>query len=549
MNLERVPITRNEAEKSTNSSRSTALQDLGTRMTSLQTAAKNLGSATLFSGRTATSGTTGTTWQPTVASGAALGTNTFAVSRLATAARREGAADIGSGLNPTNDVSGVTIATMSTAAAVTAGEFTVNGARVAIATTDSLADVFTAIATATGGDVTAAYNAGTDKITLTSGGASEIVLGAANDTSNFLQAIKLVNNGTATVSSAATLGTARTSGPLASAGLKTAITAVDGAGAGSFSLNGVSIAYNVNTDSLSAVLKRINASTAGVTASFDAASDRVVLTNKATGDLGLTLGESAGGLLGALGLSTGHTTVRGVNAEFTVNGGPTLVSTGNTLDATTHGITGLSVTVTSETTQAITVAADTGAMKEKINAFITTYNTVQSFIDEKTKITSSKGKVTAGVLAANREVQDWARQLRGSAFAAVAGLSGTIDRVDDLGFSFDRDGRMSIGDPTKLDAALSGVPADVEEFFLKSTTGFSALFDRQLKSMISAGDESQARLTRNNTSLDDQIAALERRIVQQRELLTSSFIKMEEAQARIQQQSSAIANAFSTKQG
>ena len=39
-------------------------------------------------------------------------------------------------------------------------------------------------------------------------------------------------------------------------------------------------------------------------------------------------------------------------------------------------------------------------------------------------------------------------------------------------------------------------------------------------------------------------AGLERRLEQQRELLTSGFIKMEEAQARIQQQGNALTNAF-----
>jgi flagellar hook-associated protein 2 len=73
-------------------------------------------------------------------------------------------------------------------------------------------------------------------------------------------------------------------------------------GNGSFAVNGVSIAYNVNTDSLSTILSRINASSAGVTAAFDSLNDRVVFTNKTTGDLGLNLSEAAGGLVDALGL-------------------------------------------------------------------------------------------------------------------------------------------------------------------------------------------------------------------------------------------------------
>ena len=59
----------------------------------------------------------------------------------------------------------------------------------------------------------------------------------------------------------------------------TLITAVNGSGDGSFKLNGVSIAYNVNTDTISSVLTRINDSSAGVTAAYDAVNDRFTLSN------------------------------------------------------------------------------------------------------------------------------------------------------------------------------------------------------------------------------------------------------------------------------
>ena len=55
MELERTPITRIEKEQATNTARATALKDLGTRLTTLQNAAKALKSATLFSSRTASS--------------------------------------------------------------------------------------------------------------------------------------------------------------------------------------------------------------------------------------------------------------------------------------------------------------------------------------------------------------------------------------------------------------------------------------------------------------------------------------------------------------
>jgi flagellar hook-associated protein 2 len=544
MEIEATPITRLQREQATNTQRSTALAGLETKLTALQASAKKIKDQSLFTGRTVTSATTSSTWKFSASAGTAAGTHTIAVSQLATKARRDGAVNITGGIAATSDVSGVTLATMRTASVITAGSFTINGARITVATTDSLQDIFDRIATATGDDVTASYDPVADKVTLESASDTPIVLGAANDTSNFLAVLKLTNNGGDTVSSYGTLGTARTGNPIASAGLSAAVTAVDADGAGSFTINGVTIEYNVNTDSLNTILKRINSSSAGVTASYDAVNDRVRLENSRTGDLGMTLSESAGGLLGALGLTSGYTTTAGKNAEFSIDGGPTLISSSNTLDAATLGIAGLSVTIDSESTQTLTIAADTAKMKSNIEEFIKAYNEVQTYIDEKTKITTVAGKVTTSVLSNNRDVQEWATQLRRLAFASVSGV-GTIDRLDDLGIDLAENGQMSIKDADKLTAALTDRGNDVEAFFTTATTGFAAKFDERLTKLIKSGDESQDRLTKTNANLDKQIADMQRRLEQQRALLTSSFIAMESAQSKIHQQSSALTNAFS----
>jgi len=545
MTLERAPINRLEQEQSSNTLKSNALRDLGTKISSLKTAAGTLKDQTLFSGRIASSSTTGSTWALSPSSGATAGKYQIAVSQLATSARREGALDITQGIAATNDVSGVTLATMRTAGTITAGTFSINGTKVTVATTDSLKDVFDAIALATGNDVTATYDPVADKVSLDSASNTPIVLGAANDTSNFLQTLKLTNNGTKNIASYGSLGAARTGTLLVDAGLKTPITGVDGDGAGTFSINGVSIDYNVNSDSLSSLMKRINASSAGVTASYDVVNDRMQLANSVTGDLGITVSEATGGILGALGLTGGYTTVAGKNAAFSVDGGPTLISASNTLDATAHGISGLNVTVDSVSTQTITVAADTAKMRSKIEGFISAYNAVGTFLDEKTKITSADGKVTPSVLTDNRDVQAWGRDLRNLAFQAVAGLTGTIKRIDDLGLDLDRNGQLSIKNSDKLDAALADHAGDVEAFFTSATTGFAAKFDTLLGNQAKLGTDAQARLTKTNSDIDRQIADLERRMTQQRELLTNSFIAMETAQSRIQQQSTALTNAFS----
>jgi flagellar hook-associated protein 2 len=543
MALERKPIDRLENEQSVNSSRASALTDLGVRLASLRSAVTGLKNVDVFSARTTSSSATTGAWAATSAAGGATGAFKLTVSQLATSTVRTGGSDIAGGLSATDDVSGVTLATMRTATGANGGFFTVNGAQVNITTADSLQDVFDKISTATGGEVTAAYSAATDRVTLTSTSGDPITLGASNDTANFLRLMKLTNNSTGSITSGSTLGVLKTTAKIASAGLRTAITNVDSAGAGSFSINGVSIAFNVNNDTVTSVIKRINASSAGVTAAYDALNDRFTLTNTRGGDTGLTVSESGAGFLAAVGLTSAASTTRGRDTIFSVDDGPAQTTSGTELDPSTHGIAGLSVNVTSTGTQTITVAADTASMRSKLDAFISAYNNVQTFIDDKTRITSANGKVTASVLSANREVQEWSRDLRQLAFSAVG--SGTISRLDDLGIGFNGlSGSLAVRDEEKLTAALRDRASDVESLFTTASTGFAAKFDTVLGRLATAADDQKTRLNKSNEGLDRQIADLERRLAQQKEKLTNSFVKMEEAQSKIQQQGTQINNAF-----
>ena len=557
MELNRAPIVRLQSEKTTNNSKVSALDNLGTRMSELQTATKALKVEGLFTGRTAASTTTGSTWSTSTSSGTATGAYTFNVTQLATTTKRSGAGDIGQGIAATNDVSGVTLASMSTASAVTAGDFTVNGARVTIALTDSLQEVFDKISTATGGAVTADYDSSTDKITLTSATpGSPITLGAANDTSNFLAVARLSNgSNTGVIESSTGLGATSQNTPLASSRLRNSITAVDGSGNGTFTVNGVSVAYNVNTDSLSTVLGRITNSAAGVSASYDAAADRVVLTNKTTGDTGLSVSEAAGGFLDAVGLTSSSTLDRGNDAQFTVNGGPTLTSSSNTFSAAAHGITGLSVTANTESSQTITVDANTTGMRTAIDEFIKKFNAVQQYIDDATKITSTNGKVTAAILANNREIQSWQSSMRSTAFSAVSGLSGTITRLEGLGIDFTAGtSQLAVKDPTKLEAALRDKPSEVEAFFKTASTGFAAKFEAFNTNILGTSGtgtggllgSQKETLTKGNTSIDTQIANIERQLASERARMEAGFLAMENAQATIKNMSAQLTSAFSS---
>jgi hypothetical protein len=96
-------------------------------------------------------------------------------------------------LNSSDNVNSLSLNSAPFVVPVKAGTFAVNGHPVSVNITDTLKHVFDTIKTATGGNVTGSYDAVTDQIVLASD--SQITLGSSSDTSNFLVAARLSNNG------------------------------------------------------------------------------------------------------------------------------------------------------------------------------------------------------------------------------------------------------------------------------------------------------------------------------------------------------------------
>ena len=547
MAAERAPQTRMRAQQARFQQQTNALENFKTRLSDLQTSIKALGATDNAYGARSASVAATSGWSASAATGAEAGSYKVNVSQLATRTQRVGASDVGAGLSASSDVSALTIGTLSIAGSITAGEFSVNGARISVAKTDSLQDVFDQISTKTGGAVSASYDPATDKVKLES--LNEIVLGSANDSSNFLTALQLFNNGSNSILSPKSLGVVSVGSAIANANLKQPITAVDASGNGSFNINGVDIAYNVNTDSLQTIVSKINASNAGVTASFDKSNDRFTLTNKTTGDVGLNVSEASGGLLEALGLNSTATVAKGKNALFTVDGGATRASNSNTLDEAATGISGLSVTATSETEQTITVGADNTDLRKRIEDFISKFNAVQTFIDTATKTsTSGKGAVSSSILSGNLEVASVSSSLRGFAFSSVPGLSGAVQRLDSLGIDFKTGtSQLEIKNSAALDSALTNQPDAVKTMFTDSANGLSTKLNAYLTQAIGVDGpiaSQTKRLAKQSTDVDNQIESLERRLASDQARLERSFVQMEQAQSNLQSQLASLTNAF-----
>lgn len=175
---------------------------------------------------------------------------------------------------------------------VTSGSFEIEGETISVAASDSIQDVLDAINAAAVG-VTATFDEDSEAVVLTRDAVGPTAITLANDTSGFLAATKLSPG-------SETLGfTGGAAGQLLSG-----LAPFSGVSAGSVEINGVSIALDPATDSLSDFLDRINASGAGATATYSAYADRVSLSSDDP-TAGLTVSSDTTGILAALNLVEG----------------------------------------------------------------------------------------------------------------------------------------------------------------------------------------------------------------------------------------------------
>jgi flagellar hook-associated protein 2 len=541
---EAAPETQWEDEQSALNTQNGDFTTIANDLTTLQTDIQNLQNASLYQGTSAQSSNSSTA-TGTAANNAALGNFTFDISQLATAAQLNGAtqvngANLAQVLAPGGNLGNVTIGTAGFATPVTAGTFTVDGDTVTVATTDSLQDVFNAISTATNGKVTASYSDTTDEITLASSDNSEVVLGSAADTSNFLQVAQLYNNGTDSVTSTSALGHVQLGGTMTNADLSTAITD-GGSGKGAFTINGVTINYDASTESVQDVLNSINSSGAGVTATYDSINNRFLLTNNTTGDVGISAQDVTGNFLTATGLATG-TLQRGNNLLYTLNGGTQqLVSESNTITPTSSSISGLTVNALQTGTVTMNVTSDSSGVASAIQQFVTDYNAVQSFISAQEVVTtSSTGTVTPGTLTADETSEQLTTSLRSLMSTAVSSLSGNaVSMLSDLGITSNGQNNTLSVNTTTLDSAVADNLDAVNTLFNDPTNGIATQLNNFLNNTIGTNGtltNHQASLTQQNTNLSTQITNLNSQITTNEAQWTSEFEAMEQAESQTNQE-------------
>ena len=417
--------------------------------------------------------------------------------------------------------------------------------------TQTLDDVLTQISGITGITGASVTNG---QIALTFGSGTDVHMGANGDTSNFLDATFL-KTGTETATDI-TSSVGVTSSDLnavltdnVASRFGTAVTA------GSFTIGNASFTIDGTTTMAGLINQINNDADAGVSASFNTATNKFELSSKDTGSGLITLEGTGSNFLESMGLMSGTNSVAsqtaGENAEFVLNGA-TLYSASNEV---TSAITGLDdvalslVKATPGTTITIDVGRDDAPLKEKITDAVGKFNEVIRNIDELTD-------PQTGTLRADSNLRRLRSQLRLAFTSGVSGLT-SYQSLPDIGISTGAASASNLStdltftfDEAKFDAALSGDFTEVRNLTIGANgilTNMQAILEASVYD--DPGDSADGLFAANESfrnrqieSIDDNIARAEERLERREAALRQQFNVMEQLIAQANAQGAAITN-------
>ena len=432
-----IPIERLQSRIDAQSARKTALGDIRTRLSNLLKFTGTLADPKALNGREIVATTSAINnrivAQPTVDSSAAIGQFKVTVEKLASSTTVQSPTPIGQPITQ-----GVALATAGFRIPVTEGTFSINGAQITIDANTVLSDgvddgasnsILGKINNAGTGVTASVINdayANPNLLQLTSG--SAIALGSGTDSSNFLSAAHLLASpGTTTRTSTQGMGQTNPATGLTDARLSTALSQATG----SFTINGTSISYDADNESLNSIISKINTSQAGVTATYDQQTDTIKLTSNQTGSQSISLADVGGNFLAATGL-IGRTVALGENAEYTINGA-TYYSSTNTVSNAVPGVT-LKLTEAVPGDEAtVTISANDNAVVKSVKDFVEQYNSTMTLISDLTK-TNPDG--ASGLLSTDSTIRQAAQSLRSVMVRMADNLSTQFKAAADVGLSF-----------------------------------------------------------------------------------------------------------------
>jgi len=282
-----------------------------------------------------------------------------------------------------------------------------------------------------------------------------------------------------------------------------------------FSINGEDFSFK-STDSLAAVMSKVNSSGAGVTMAYSSITDKVTLTATETGSgENISLSETAGNLMESLGLSgSGSYTEYGQNAELEVNG-VAIVRSSNNIEVNGVKIE-LKETTAVDEELVVNMSADATELKETIKSFVEDYN---NLLDMMNGLVKEKADKTYTPLTdaqksemSEKEIENWETKAKAGLLQNDSALKTITSKMQtmiygsavkggitlfNMGISssgYTENGKLTI-DEEKLQTALETRGDEVRDLFTTEKTGLA----NQLNSIIdSAAKTSGVKGTRGS---------------------------------------------------
>ncbi|HUI10196.1 MAG TPA: flagellar filament capping protein FliD [Bacteroidota bacterium] len=314
------------------------------------------------------------------------------------------------------------------------------------------------------------------------------------------------------------------------AGDTSMITAL-GAGAKTFSINGVQVTATLtdgetNGQVLSDIATAIN-NTTGITVTasvlnIDGNNSELALTSRSTGFAnrissvtdgnstvaallgygGVTFADTVGGASRTLASTTQAGFQQGfaenLDASFSLDGVAMTRGT-NTITDAVPGLT-IKLKNTSATSQTLTIAADSTSIESTINDFITKYNAVITYLANNTGVTSSG---TRGTFADDSNVNVLATDLRSTMLQPVTSVAaGAPALLSAVGITTNDDGTLSLSDTSELESALAANPKQVSDLF-NSTNGLAGALVAKLKPYVTYGGTLDTETKNTNAQIKD----------------------------------------------
>lgn len=270
---------------------------------------------------------------------------------------------------------------------------------------------------------------------------------------------------------------------------------------------------------------------------------QLVLAAKDTGAAhAVVASDTSGTVLQSLGVLTGAGAFKNVmqtaaDVTFTVNGLTVTRGKNTGLDDVISGVT-LNLAPDAEGKSAtLTVSADTSGIRQAIDDFISKFNSLQTYLQDKTAVnvtrTGETTTYTRGTLSSDTIFSDLRTDLF-SLFMSDAPNSGAFKSLRDLGLTVNDSLQATVADSTKLDAALANNLSDVGKLFDEvmgdfyarlgqftgigaSSTGFMTAaignFDTQIAEANAEINELNVRLAEREQTLIEQFGALQAQLI------------------------------------